>query len=142
MQDWIDFGEDFPLDAQKAIRCGVFMFRADHNLADDAFKVKALMVSKSHFDLWVTTPDDLRQAQRNIKAEEPSASKRVYEYLERKYAEWCARTGTRPTPPIFKEVFEGGPANLSDLLRNSPFAEATDLNLERAKDYPRPVDLG
>jgi hypothetical protein len=31
--------------------------------------------------------------------------------------------------------------NLSDLLLNSPFAGA-DLNLERSKDYPRPVDLG
>jgi hypothetical protein len=32
--------------------------------------------------------------------------------------------------------------NLSDLLLNSPFAEAADLDLERIKDYPRPVDLG
>jgi hypothetical protein len=31
--------------------------------------------------------------------------------------------------------------NLSDLLFNSPFAGA-NLDLERAKDYPRPVDLG
>ncbi len=30
--------------------------------------------------------------------------------------------------------------NLSDLLLNSPFAGA-DLDLERSKDYPRPVDL-
>jgi hypothetical protein len=30
--------------------------------------------------------------------------------------------------------------NLSDLLLNSPFAGA-DLDLERPKDYPRPVDL-
>jgi hypothetical protein len=30
---------------------------------------------------------------------------------------------------------------LSDLLLNSPFAGA-DLDLERSKDYPRPVDLG
>jgi hypothetical protein len=31
--------------------------------------------------------------------------------------------------------------NLSDLLLNSPFAGA-DLDLERIKDDPRPVDLG
>jgi hypothetical protein len=31
--------------------------------------------------------------------------------------------------------------NLSDLLLNSPFAGA-DLNLDRPRDYPRPVDLG
>ena len=31
--------------------------------------------------------------------------------------------------------------NLSDLLLNSPFAGA-NLDLERPKDYPRPVDLG
>ena len=30
--------------------------------------------------------------------------------------------------------------NLSDLLLNSPLAGA-DLDLERSKDYPRPVDL-
>jgi hypothetical protein len=30
--------------------------------------------------------------------------------------------------------------NLSDLLLNSPFAKA-DLDLERSKDHPRPVDL-
>jgi hypothetical protein len=31
--------------------------------------------------------------------------------------------------------------NLSDLLLNSPFAGA-NLDLERSKDFPRPVDLG
>ena len=31
--------------------------------------------------------------------------------------------------------------NLSDLLLNSPLAGA-NLDLERSKDYPRPVDLG
>jgi hypothetical protein len=31
--------------------------------------------------------------------------------------------------------------NLSDLLLNSPFAGA-NLDLERTKDHPRPVDLG
>ncbi len=31
--------------------------------------------------------------------------------------------------------------NLSDLLLNSPFAES-ELDLERSKDYPRPIDLG
>jgi hypothetical protein len=141
MQNWIDFSPDFPPDAQKAIKCGIFMFRADHNLADDPFKVKAHMVSATHFDLWITTPDDVRRALKNINVEEPSASKHVYEYLEAEYAEWCARTGAKPTPPIITEVVEGGPANLSDLLLNSPFAGA-NLDLERFKDPPRPVDLG
>lgn len=141
MQDWIDFSPDFLPDSKDAIRSAVFAFRVDHNLADEAFKVRALMASKSHFDLWITTPDDLRQALKNISAVEPSASKRVYEYLEAEYAEWCARTGSMPTPQIFKEVFEGGPPNLSDLLLNSPFAGA-DLDLERFKDPPRSVDLG
>ncbi|MBZ5617711.1 MAG: hypothetical protein LAQ69_03085 [Acidobacteriia bacterium] len=31
--------------------------------------------------------------------------------------------------------------NLSDLLLNSPFAGA-NLDLERCKDYPRPVEIG
>ena len=31
--------------------------------------------------------------------------------------------------------------NLSDLLLNSPFAEA-NLEIERSKDYPRPVEIG
>ena len=31
--------------------------------------------------------------------------------------------------------------NVSDLLLHSPFAGA-NLDLERSKDYPRPVDLG
>ena len=33
------------------------------------------------------------------------------------------------------------PGNLSDLLLNSPFSGA-NLDLERSKDYPPPVDLG
>jgi hypothetical protein len=40
-----------------------------------------------------------------------------------------------PTP--IQERFD----NLSDLLLNSPFAEA-NLDLKRSNDYPRPVDLG
>lgn len=39
-------------------------------------------------------------------------------------------------PPPTQKRFD----NLSDLLLNSPFAGA-DLDLERSKDYPRPVDL-
>ena len=40
-------------------------------------------------------------------------------------------------PPQARKRFD----NLSDLLLNSPFAGA-NLDLERSKDYPRPVDLG
>ena len=40
-------------------------------------------------------------------------------------------------PPQAEKRFD----NLSDLLLNSPFAGA-NLDLERSKDYPRPVDLG
>ncbi len=43
-----------------------------------------------------------------------------------------ARADTQVNRPQFD--------NLSDLLLNSPFAGA-DLDLERSKDYPRPVDL-
>jgi hypothetical protein len=44
----------------------------------------------------------------------------------------------RPTSPRpIHERFD----NLSDLLLNSPFAGA-NLDLERSKDYARPVDLG
>ena len=39
-------------------------------------------------------------------------------------------------PPPSHKRFD----NLSDLLLNSPLAGA-NLNLERSKDYPRPVDL-
>lgn len=39
--------------------------------------------------------------------------------------------------PIFAELHGD---NLSDLLLNSPFAGA-NLDLERSKDHPRPIDL-
>jgi hypothetical protein len=140
MQNWIDFSPDFPLDVQKAITCGIFTFRADHDLSDHAFKIKAHMASESHFDLRITAPDHAKLAMKGILAAEPSASKRVYEFLEAEYAKWCSRTGTKPIAPL-TEVFEGGPSNLSDLLLRSPFAGA-DLDLERFKDPPRAVDLG
>ena len=43
---------------------------------------------------------------------------------------------TAAEPPPIHQRFD----NLSDLLLNSPFARA-NLDLERSKDYPRPVDL-
>ena len=43
----------------------------------------------------------------------------------------------QPECPVAVKRFD----NLSDLLINSPFAGA-DLTLDRARDYPRPVDLG
>jgi hypothetical protein len=55
-------------------------------------------------------------------------------------SELVAREAILPAaaePPPVHQRFE----NLSDLLANSPFAGA-NLDLERAKDYPRPVDLG
>jgi hypothetical protein len=53
--------------------------------------------------------------------------------------ELVAREAGLPAPP------EPSPAetqfdNLSDFLLNSPFAGA-NLDLERSKDFPRPVDL-
>lgn len=42
-----------------------------------------------------------------------------------------------PEPRPNRQPFD----NLSDLLLNSPFAGA-NLDLERLKDHPRPVDLG
>ena len=52
--------------------------------------------------------------------------------LVAKEAELPVAAGPRP----IHERFD----NLSDLLLNSPFAGA-DLDLERSKDCPRPVDL-
>ncbi len=58
------------------------------------------------------------------------------DYLQELVArEACVLAAAEPSP-IHKRF-----NNLSDLLLNSPFAGA-NLDLERSKDYPRPVDLG
>jgi hypothetical protein len=56
------------------------------------------------------------------------------EYLQELVAREAGLSGEAQQPP---KLFD----NLSDLLLNSPFAGA-NLDLERPKDYPRPVDLG
>jgi len=57
------------------------------------------------------------------------------EYLQELVAREAGLTDDAEQPP--PKQFD----NLSDLLLNSPFAGA-NLDLERPKDYPRPVDLG
>jgi hypothetical protein len=54
------------------------------------------------------------------------------EYLQ----EVVAREAGLPAATGTRQRFD----NLSDLLLNSPFAGA-NLDLERSKDHPRPVDL-
>ena len=58
------------------------------------------------------------------------------EYLKDLVAREAGVPVAAETPPFHKPV-----DNLSDLLLNSPFAGA-NLDLERFKDYPRPIDLG
>jgi hypothetical protein len=58
------------------------------------------------------------------------------DYLQELVAREAGLTGTAEPGPAHRKF-----NNLSDLLLNSPFAGA-NLDLERSKDYPRPVDLG
>jgi len=56
------------------------------------------------------------------------------DYLQELIAKEAGLPVTSEPRPIHKRF-----GNLSDLLLNSPFAGA-NLDLERSKDYPRPVD--
>jgi hypothetical protein len=58
------------------------------------------------------------------------------DYLQELVVREVGLPGDAETRPAGKQF-----DNLSDLLLNSPFAGA-NLDLERSKDYPRPVDLG
>jgi len=60
--------------------------------------------------------------------------------LDHYLQELLAREAGIPVPTELGPVHQRF-KNLSDLLLNSPFAGA-DLDLERSRDYPRPVDLG
>ena len=57
------------------------------------------------------------------------------DYLKELIARGAGVPVAAETPPFPKQI-----DSLSDLLLNSPFAGA-NLDLERSKDYPRPVDL-
>jgi len=57
------------------------------------------------------------------------------EYLQEVVAREAGLPAAAETRPSHKRF-----DNLSDLLLNSPFAGA-NLDLERSKDHPRPVDL-
>jgi hypothetical protein len=59
------------------------------------------------------------------------------DYLQELVAKEAGLPATGEPPPPIHKRFD----NLSDLLLNSPFAGA-NLDLDRSKDYPRPVDLG
>ena len=58
------------------------------------------------------------------------------DYLRELLAREAGLPVSADPPPVHKQF-----DNLSDLLLHSPFAGA-NLDLERSKDYPRPVDLG
>jgi len=58
------------------------------------------------------------------------------DYLQELVAREAGLPVSAEALPFHKQV-----DNLSDLLLNSPFAGA-DLDLERSKDHPRPVELG
>ncbi len=57
MNDWMDFGPDFPVNFRNVIRARVFAWRISYNMADEAFKMKLFRVSNAQFDLWITAPD-------------------------------------------------------------------------------------
>jgi hypothetical protein len=57
------------------------------------------------------------------------------DYLQELVAKEAALPAAPEPRPVHKRF-----DNLSDSLLNSPFAGA-NLDLERSKDYPRPVDL-
>ena len=78
-------------------------------------------------NLTIKLPDeDVEVLKAKATARGVSAEQYALEVLERDLME------QRPGSGRFK--------NLSELLLSSPFAEA-NLDLERSKDYPRPVDL-
>jgi hypothetical protein len=72
--------------------------------------------------------------ERNLAARARARGLSLDEYLLELVAREAGVSGDAELPP---PRFD----NLSDLLLNSPFAGA-NLDLERPKDHPRPVDLG
>jgi hypothetical protein len=74
------------------------------------------------------------ELERNLLARAHARGVSLHEYLQELVAREAGLSGEAEQPP---EHFD----NLSDLLLNSPFAGA-NLDLERPKNYPRPVDLG
>ena len=74
------------------------------------------------------------ELERNLLARAHARGVSLHEYLQELVAREAGLSGEAEQPP-------GHFDNLSDLLLNSPFAGA-NLDLERPKDYPRPVDLG
>ena len=76
------------------------------------------------------------EVEKNLLARAHERGVSLDEYLQ----ELVAREAGVPVAAE-KASFPKQPDNLSDLLLNSPFAGA-NLDLERSKDYPRPVELG
>ena len=74
------------------------------------------------------------EVERNLAARARARGLSLGEYLQELAAREAGLSGDVEQPP---KQFD----NLSDFLLNSPFAGA-NLDLERPKDDPRPVDLG
>jgi len=74
------------------------------------------------------------EVERNLAARAHARGLSLGEYLQELVAREAGLSGDAAQP---LKPFD----NLSDLLLNSPFAGA-NLDLERPKDGPRPVDLG
>jgi hypothetical protein len=74
------------------------------------------------------------ELERNLLARAHARGVSLNEYLQELVAREAGLSSEAEQPP---KQFD----NLSDLLLNSPIAGA-NLDLERPKDYPRPVDLG
>ena len=84
----------------------------------------------------MTVTLDLKpEVERGLMARAHARGVSLDDYLQELVAKEAALPTAAEPRPIHK-----GFDNLSDLLLNSPFAGA-NLDLERSKDYPRPVDL-
>lgn len=90
MNDWMDFGTDFPPAYRDAIRARVFAWRISHNLEDDAFKMKLYRVSDVQFNLWIASPDGKAPTDQTVLFS-ASAAQSVEEFLEVEYEAWRSR---------------------------------------------------
>jgi len=75
------------------------------------------------------------EAEKSLRARASARGVSLDAYLQELVAKEAGLPIAPEPRPIHKQF-----DSLSDLLLNSPFAGA-NLDLERSKDYPRPVDL-
>jgi hypothetical protein len=76
------------------------------------------------------------EIEKNLLARAKARGVSIGDYIQEVVAKEASLPETPNLQPVHRRF-----KNLSDLLLNSPFA-GSDLDLERIKDYPRPVDLG